>query len=83
MPVHCEPWPGKTSTVLADCPAAVGAGGAVIVPAWRRPSASAPSPRSSVSRSAPVTAARCSNAVLAVASEYPASFAPISGQSVR
>ena len=55
MPIHCEPWPGNTKTVLP-----AGVAWPVITDAPGNPCASSPRPASNWPRSSPSTTARCS-----------------------
>ena len=61
IPGHCDPWPGKTNTVLPVAPA--GCGRPVMVLVAGRPAAIVSSPCSSSLVLVPITAARCSNRV--------------------
>ena len=74
MPVHCDPWPGKTKTVrpvAAAFPVTTFGAGA--------PEAIAANPLNNSSRSAPTTTARWSNDARVVTNEYATSCGSTSG----
>src|ERR1700722_782175 len=70
IPIHCEPWPGKTKAVLP-----AGAAWPVITEPPGIPSASSPNPASNWLRSRPSTTARCSK-VDRPANDQPTSAMP-------